>query len=136
MDADGHKTGTKEKNRPGWLAVKARLGDPDVVALVANDLSRLHRKGWRIGDLLDFVDEYGVKLVLAAPGKQMDFSTPQGRIVAQVGALFDEWYAIDISQRSRDMIAHRKRDGKTVGLPPFGTVRGEDGYLKPSPLGA
>jgi len=136
MDADGHKTGTKEKNRPGWLAVKARLGDPDVVALVANDLSRLHRKGWRIGDLLDFVDEYGVKLVLAAPGKQMDFSTPQGRIVAQVGALFDEWYAIDISQRSRDMIAHRKRDGKTVGLPPFGTVRGQDGYLKPSPLGA
>ena len=58
VDADGHKSGTKEKNRPGWLALKTRLSDPDIVALVANDLSRLHRKGWRVGDLLDFVDEY------------------------------------------------------------------------------
>ncbi|TVR25366.1 MAG: recombinase family protein, partial [Anaerolineaceae bacterium] len=128
-DADGHKTATKEKNRPGWLALKKRLGDPDVVALVANDLSRLHRKGWRIGDLLDFVDEHDVKLVLAAPGKQMDFSTPQGRIFAQLSAIFDEWYAIDVSQRYKDMIAHRKRQGKTVGLPPFGTKRNKDGYL-------
>jgi DNA invertase Pin-like site-specific DNA recombinase len=135
-DAEGHKTGTKVKNRPGWLALEARLSDPDVVALVANDLSRLHRKGWRIGNLLDFADEHDVKLVLAAPGKQMDFSTPQGRALAQMSAIFDEWYAIDISQRSKDMIAHRKRNGKTVGLPPFGTIRSSDGYLIPSPYGA
>ncbi len=128
-DVDGHKTATKEKNRPGWMALKARLGDPDVVALVANDLSRLHRKGWRIGDLLDFVDEHEVALVLTAPGKQMDFSTPQGRIFAQLSAIFDEWYALDVSQRYKDMIAHRKRQGKSVGLPPFGTKRNKDGYL-------
>lgn len=135
-DTDGHKTGTKEKNRPGWLALKARLGDADVVALVANDLSRLHRKGWRVGDLLDFVDEHDVKLLLAAPGKQMDFSTPQGRIFAQLSAIFDEWYALDISQRYKDMIAHRKRQGKSVGRPPFGTRRNRDGYLGPTPDGA
>src|SRR5689334_2997382 len=45
-DVDGHRSGMHEKNRPGWLALKARLGNPDVVALVANDLARLHRKGW------------------------------------------------------------------------------------------
>jgi hypothetical protein len=45
-DTEGHKSGQSEKNRPGWLALKARLGDPDVVAIVANDLARLHRKGW------------------------------------------------------------------------------------------
>src|SRR5687767_7206917 len=83
-DAEGHESGTKVSNRPSWLALEARLGDPDVIALVANDLSRLHRKGWRIGNLLDFVDERGVKLILAAPGKQMDFSTPQGRALAQM----------------------------------------------------
>jgi DNA invertase Pin-like site-specific DNA recombinase len=136
MDAEGHKTGTKVSNRPGWLALEARLSDPDVVALVANDLARLHRKGWRIGNLLDFVDEHDVKLILAAPGKQMDFSTPQGRALAQMSAIFDEWYAIDISQRAKDMIAHRKRNGKSVGLPPFGTVRNEEGYLIPSRYGA
>ncbi len=135
-DADKHKSGTQEKNRPGWLALKARLGDPDVIALVANDLSRLHRKGWRVGDLLDFVEEHAVKLVLAAPGKQMDFSTPQGRIFAQLSAIFDEWYAIDVSQRYKDMIAHRKRQGKGMGLPPFGTKRNAKGYLVGSREGA
>lgn len=135
-DAEGHKSGTKVKNRPGWLALKSRLSDPDIVALVANDLSRLHRKGWRIGDLLDFVDEHDVKLILAAPGKQMDFSTPQGRIVAQVGALFDEWYAVDIAQRAKDSVAYRKKKGITIGIPPFGTVRDDNGYLQPSDEGA
>ncbi len=135
-DVEGHKSGTKVKNRPGWLALKARLADPDVAALVANDLSRLHRKGWRVGDLLDFVDEHEVNLVLAAPGKQMDFSTPQGRIIAQLSAIFDEWYAVDISQRSSDSIKHRKRRGITVGLPPFGTVRDNDGYLQLTSEGA
>ena len=118
------------------VGLKARLGDADVVALVANDLSRLHRKGWRVGDLLDFVDEHDVKLLLAAPGKQLDFSTPQGRIFAQLSAIFDEWYALDISQRYKDMIAHRKRQGKSVGLPSFGTRRNDDGYLEPTPDGA
>jgi DNA invertase Pin-like site-specific DNA recombinase len=135
-DAEGHKSGTKVTNRPGWMALHARLGDPDVAALVANDLARLHRKGWRVGELLDFVDEHGVKLVLAAPGKQMDFSTPQGRIVAQLSAIFDEWYAVDIAQRAKDSISHRKRRGITVGLPPFGTVRDDNGYLTPSGEGA
>ena len=63
----------------------------------------------------------------------MDFSTPQGRIVAQLSAIFDEWYAVDISQRAKDSIAYRKRRGITVGLPPFGTLRGEDGFLQPGP---
>ena len=135
-DTEGHKSGTKVKNRPGWMALRARLGDPDVAALVANDLARLHRKGWRVGDLLDFVDEHGVKLLLAAPGKQMDFSTPHGRIVAQLSAIFDEWYAVDIAQRAKDSIAYRKRRGITVGLPPFGTVRDKNGYLEPSLEGA
>jgi len=66
-DADGHKSGTKEANRPGWLALKKRLGDADVIALVANDFARLHRKGWRIGDLIDFCTERDIHLVLTAP---------------------------------------------------------------------
>ena len=126
-----------EKNRPGWLALKARLNDPDVIALVANDLARLHRKGWRVGDLLDFVDQHGITLVLADPRRQIDFSTPLGRMFAQLSAIFDEWYATDISERWKADIAHRKSRGITVGLPPFGTRRNkETGYLIPSQEGA
>ncbi|MBN8592758.1 MAG: recombinase family protein [Anaerolineae bacterium] len=135
-DTEKHKSGMHEKNRPGWLALKSRMRDPDVVAIVANDLARLHRKGWRIGDLLDFVDEHGIKLVIADPRRQIDFSTPYGRMFAQLSAIFDEWYALDISERRKADIAHRKSEGKTVGLPPFGTRRNKDGYLVATQEGA
>ena len=137
QDTDGHRSGMHEKNRPEWLRLKGRLGDPDVVALVANDLARLHRKGWRIGDLLDFVSQHGITLFIADPERQMDFSTPQGRMFAQLSAIFDEWYAVDVSQRRRADIAFRKSKGITVGLPPFGTKRDKTtGYLIPSDEGA
>lgn len=135
-DVEGHRSGMFEKNRPGWLALKARLSDSDVIALVANDLARLHRKGWRIGDLLDFVDQHDIKLVLADPRRQIDFSTPYGRMFAQLSAIFDEWYAVDVSERWKADIAHRKSRGITVGLPPFGTRRNKDGYLAPIDEGA
>jgi DNA invertase Pin-like site-specific DNA recombinase len=137
QDAEGHKSGRQEKNRPGWLALKARLGDPDVIALVANDLSRLHRKGWRVGDLLDFIEEHHVRLVLASPNSPVaDLSSIQGRMMIQIAAMFDEWYAADISQKAKDSVAYRKGQGKTIGMSPFGAFRNKDGFLEPSRRGA
>ncbi len=136
QDVDGHKSGTHEKNRPQWLALKSRLEDPDVVALVANDLSRVHRKIWRVGNLLDMLDEYGVRLVLAAPGREIDTSNPLGRMFLNFTAMQDEAYATDASYRQKDSIAHRRTQGKSIGMPPFGTARGTDGYLMPTVRGA
>ncbi len=134
-DAEGHRSGRDIKNRPGWLALSKRFGDPDVVALVANDLSRLHRKGWRVGDMLDHLERHGIALVLAAPGREVDTSTPQGKMFIQFTAMLDEYYAEDISQRSKDSIAYRKSLGKAIGQPPYGTLK-KDGYLIPSHEGA
>jgi DNA invertase Pin-like site-specific DNA recombinase len=94
-----------------------------VVAVVANDLSRLHRKGWRVGKLLDTLEKRGIALVTAAPGKEIDTSTSMGKFVINITATFDEQYADDISDKVIDGIAHRKRQGKSVGIPPFGTTR-------------
>lgn len=136
-DVDGHKSGMHERNRPGWMALKARLADPDVLAIVANDLARLHRKGWRIGDLLDFVEQHKITLIIADPQRGMDFSTVHGRLIAQLSAIFDEWYAVDVSMRRKADIAHRKSKGITVGRPPFGTKRNKQtGYLVASDEGA
>src|SRR5258708_7169356 len=136
QDADGHKSGRSEKNRPAWLALKTRLGDPDIVALVANDTSRLHRKSWRIGDLLDFLQEHKIRLVLAASKQEIDLSGFSTLIFAQLAAIFDEWYAADISRRQKDSVSHRKSLGKVAGGIPFGTSRKLDGYLEPSSDGA
>lgn len=132
IDAEGHKSGRSEKNRPQWLALKARLGDPDVVALVANDLARLHRKLWHVGRTMELLDEHSVRLVLAAPGRDLDTSTPSGRMMVQFLAMQDEAYANDVSQRSKDSIAFRRGKGVTIGLPPFGTKRRDKGLLHPS----
>jgi DNA invertase Pin-like site-specific DNA recombinase len=135
-DVGGHKSARKEENRPEWLRLKGRLNDPDVAAVVANDLSRLHRKGWRVGDLVDFLERRELALALAAPGREVDTSTPLGRLFIQFTAIIDEYYAEDISQRAKDSVQYRKALGQTIGMPPFGTIRGENGHLKPSLEGA
>jgi hypothetical protein len=72
---------------------------------------------------------------LADPSKQIDFSTPHGRIIAQLSAIFDDWYVMSILIPRKANIAYRKSQNKMVGLPPFGTKRNEDGYLNPSDEG-
>ncbi|GAB4574735.1 MAG: hypothetical protein Kow0077_22770 [Anaerolineae bacterium] len=134
-DVNGHKSGTSTDNRPGWQALERRLGDDDVVALVANDLSRLHRRGWKVGQLLDLLQKHNIALILAAPGRHLDTTTVEGRLFVQFAALFDEWYARDISMRTTAAIAAKKKRHITHARPPFGTIRGDDRYLHPSPDG-
>lgn len=136
VDSEGHKPGTNEDKRPAWLALKSRLDDLGVVALVANDLARLHRKAWHVTQTLALLDERDIRLVLAAPGREIDTSTPMGRAVINIMALHDEAYAQDVSERAKDSVQHRKRKGVTVGMPPFGTKRDANGYLVPSDEGA
>ncbi|MBZ0308216.1 MAG: recombinase family protein, partial [Anaerolineae bacterium] len=98
-DVDGHKSGREVKNRPGWQALIQHLDHPNVVAVVANDLSRLHRKGWRIGKLIDTLEQRHISLITAAPGKQIDTSTTMGKFVINITATFDEQYADDIADK-------------------------------------
>jgi DNA invertase Pin-like site-specific DNA recombinase len=136
-DVGGHKPGRFEANRPQWMQLKSRISDNDVVALVVNDLSRAHRKSWRIGSLVEQLVKYDVTLVFAAAGReQLDTSTPNGRAMLQMRAMFDEMEAESASTRVKDSIAYRKRQGKSVGMAPFGTIRDDNGYLIPSPQGA
>ncbi|MEP7285512.1 MAG: recombinase family protein [Chloroflexota bacterium] len=128
-DVEGHKSGTEEDNRPGWLALKERLSDADIIAVVANDLSRLHRKGWRIGSLIDFLEQHNVGLVLAAPGRNLDLSGSSGKITTMIMALMDEYYATDTSQKQKDSVQYRRGKGIIVGPIPFGTMRDKEGYL-------
>jgi DNA invertase Pin-like site-specific DNA recombinase len=135
-DTDGHKSGTREDNRPGWLALKDRLGDPDVAALVANDLSRFHRKGYRMGELMETCEAYGLELVSAASNPSLDFKDITGKLLIMLESWFNEFYAADNSRKQIDSVIYRRSIGKTVGFPPFGTIRDEEGYLMPTPRGA
>lgn len=135
-DTEGHKSGRFVANRPGWLELEKRLGDPDVVAIVTYDLARIHRKGWRVGSLLEKLDHYGVGLVCTRPGYNIDTSTRNGKFMTQIMGMLDEAYAEDVSQRTKAAVAYLRAQGKSVGSPPFGTVRNEEGFLQPLTEGA
>lgn len=135
-DTKGHKSATKEENRPSWLALKLRLRDPDVAALVVNEQSRAMRNAWRAIKLFEELPVYGVVLHLAALGRTIDITTPDGRMSAYIQAFLDDLYALDASRRAKDSARYRKAKGVSQGLPPFGTVRDAHGYLTASPLGA
>lgn len=75
-DAKGHKSATKEENRPAWQELKTRLKDPDVAALVVNEQSRAMRNAWRAIKLFEELPAYGVVLHLAALDRTIDITTP------------------------------------------------------------
>lgn len=135
-DAKGHKSATKENNRPAWLALKERLTDPDVVAIVVNEQSRAMRNAWRAIKLFEELPRYGIKLYLASIDRTIDISTPDGRMTAYFQAFMDDLYALDASRRALDSVTHRKRKGQSIGIPPFGTIRNEEGFLVPTVQGA
>lgn len=139
-DAEGHKSGTQEINRPGWLALKTRIADPDIVALVANDLSRFHRKGFRMGQLMELCRDYKLELVKAADRKSLDINDVMVALWVMMEAIFHEFYAADISRKIKDSAAYRVANGIAVGSVPFGVMRGKDddghsSYLQPTPFG-
>jgi DNA invertase Pin-like site-specific DNA recombinase len=138
-DRDGHKSGTKESNRPGWLALKERAKDPDVVAIVGNDLSRFHRKGFRMGQLMEMCKEQGLELVKAADKKSIDVNDITATMWVMMEGLFNEFYAEDISRKQKDSVRFRMSNGIVVGRVPFGTIRprrnGKSGHLERSPYG-
>ena len=135
-DVDGHRSGRDVSKRPGWQSLVAHLDKPNIAAVIANDLSRLHRKGWRIGKLIDTLEQRGIALITAAPGKEINTATSMGKFIINLTATFDEQYADDIAEKVCDGIQFRKSNGKSVGRPPFGTIRGADGFLKPRLDGA
>ncbi|MBZ0284284.1 MAG: recombinase family protein [Anaerolineae bacterium] len=135
-DAKGHKSATKEENRPEWLLLKSRLKDDDVVAVVVNEQSRAMRNAWRAIKLFEELPHYGVKLHLASIDRTIDITTPDGRMTAYFQAFMDDLYALDASRRAKDSVRYRKGKGQSIGIPPFGTIRNESGFLTPSPYGA
>ena len=89
-----------------------------------------------ISSLVEALQTSSLSLILAASDIAIDTSTLMGQMFAQFSGLMDAYYAKDIAAKAKDSIAYRKRQGKVIGLPPFGTTRDDDGYLMPSPEGA
>jgi hypothetical protein len=91
------------------------VGNPDVVAVVANDLLRFHRKGFRMGQLLELYKEGHLELVKVADKKSIDVNDLTATMWVMMESLFNEYYAEDISRKQKDSVRHRRSTGITVG---------------------
>jgi DNA invertase Pin-like site-specific DNA recombinase len=84
--------------------------------LIVSELSRLGRSMLEIMEILALATEKGVKIYAVKGNWQLD-GTLQSKVVAMAFAIAAEIERDLISQRTREALAARKRDGKVLGRP-------------------
>jgi DNA invertase Pin-like site-specific DNA recombinase len=106
---NGHK-------RPAYDQMLGRLGEAEAIVFWRPD--RLARSVTDFSHLLDTCKEQGVHLV--STDYQIDTSSAMGKAFVQLTAVFAELESGNLSERSRQMMAHKREKGEWVGARPFG----------------
>jgi DNA invertase Pin-like site-specific DNA recombinase len=133
-DAEGHRSGRTER-RPGWLALKARLDDPGVKAIIVESLSRASRSVRDLHNLLFELERRQIALISIK--EQIDTSTAMGRAFIGFIAVMNQFESDITSERMKMTITFRRETAKLhFGLAPFGSAyRKSDHALAPTTEG-
>jgi DNA invertase Pin-like site-specific DNA recombinase len=117
-------------NRPGGAEIAELLDArrPTVHAVVVARLDRLGRDAGETLTLLRRFTQGQVGLVSVAD--RVDLSTPQGRAMAGVAAVFSQLERELIAERTADALARLRDQGRVYGTVPFG-FEAVDGRLVP-----
>jgi len=117
-------------NRPNGFRIEAlfRARAPEVDAVVIVRLDRLSRDA---ADALRYLKAFSNgKVGLVSIADRIDLSSPQGRAMAGMGAIFSELERNLIAQRTADALRQLRATGRVYGSLPFGFSE-ECGYLVP-----
>lgn len=98
---------------PGLADALDKLASGRADALVVAKLDRLARSVVNASDILDMATTQGWNLIVLDLG--IDTTTPAGRAMAQMLAVFAEFERALIRQRIREGMAQRRREGKPLG---------------------
>ena len=113
---DGGISGGKADNRPELQKLLKRLDEFD--ALYIFKLDRLARSVRDTEDILKACQAADVRLVSLA--ENIDLGTAMGRFFVFMVALFAQMELERITERVRDSVAERRRQGRRFGRPPVG----------------
>lgn len=128
-----HFSGRSEAGRPAWAALKARLSDDDVVAVVVNSLDRATRS---LKDFVNFQAELQERNIAFVSAKEnFDTSTPMGRALLAMLLIFYQLESDMASERVIDTIAYKQSQGHHWGNTPYGYAKAEGGRLIPADSG-
>jgi DNA invertase Pin-like site-specific DNA recombinase len=103
------------RDRPGLKAALAQLKAGDAEALVVAKMDRLARSVLQASDVLETARKQKWSVVVLDLG--MDLTTPHGKAMAQMLAVFAELEREMIAQRTREALAAAKARGQRLGRP-------------------
>ena len=106
--------------RPGGSRIEqlldARIPEVDAVAV-----ARLDRLGRDAAELLGLLKRFSSgSLGLVSVADRLDLTTPQGRAMAGVAAVFGQLERELIAERTREALARLRDEGRTYGPVPYG----------------
>ena len=106
------------RRRPEGVKLCAELRRGDV--LVITKLDRGFRNARDFFEMMEYWKEQGVGLCLL--DLDIDTSTPVGELMAGMMAIVAQFERRRIAERTKDVIAHRRKQGKPIGKAPYGWV--------------
>lgn len=120
---DGYSGSSLE--RPAMRDLLDRIERREVAAVLVTKLDRLSRNLRDILDLLDLCQRTGTALLSAS--ESLDTSSAVGRMLVHLLGTFAEFERGRISERTAEVLQHRRRGGKVYcGSVPFGYRREGD----------
>lgn len=116
----------KTLERPAMQEALRRIRAGKVGALIVYKLDRLTRSPRDLYMLID--DELNPRAIdLISMQEQIDTRTPAGRGMLGVMSVFAQMERELIAERTREALAHKKRQGHRLGTTPYGFVTPEPG---------
>ncbi len=118
-DAGGASGGTLE--RPGLTALRASVRAGEVAVVVVYAVDRLSRRQADTLALLEEFEQSGAGL--AAASQEFDTTSPMGRAMLGMLAVFAELQRAEIRERTKASLRAKKGRGEATGRTPFGLER-------------
>ncbi len=110
-------------DRPGLDDLRAAVAAGEVAVVVVYAVDRLSRSQADTLELLREFEQHGAGL--AAASQAFDTTTPMGRAMLGMLAIFAELQRAEIAERTRVALAAKASRGEAVGRAPFGLLRVE-----------
>lgn len=109
-------------SRPGGAHLCAMLANGEARTVIVAKLDRLGRSAVDLQTTVQGWEREGVALIALDVG--VDTSTPSGRVMLGMLALFAQFEREQIGERTRAGLAQARAEGAHLGAPAFGSTRG------------
>lgn len=111
------------EDRPGLAALLERVKSTPGAVVVVYSVSRLARRQKLLWGMLD--DRDGLGLLVSSATENFDTTTPMGRAMLGMIAVWSQLEADMCSQRTKAALAELKAQGKRLGRPTMGETSAE-----------